>query len=85
MFYIGLYMEKGLESDWIVGTERPSFSGSLILSMTVEAANPTEVSTICRFFRGFLFRCGLYDYKSRKAERASQHALYSSAELSLGF
>ena len=28
------------ESDWIVGTEQPSFSGSLVLSMSAEA-NPT--------------------------------------------
>ena len=44
-----------LESDWIVGTEQLSFSGSLVLSMTVEAANLTWVSSICRLFRGFLF------------------------------
>ena len=28
-----------LESDWIVGTEQPSFSGSLVLSMSA-ATNP---------------------------------------------
>ena len=51
---------KMLESDWIVGTKQPSFSGSLVLSMSA-AANLTKVSSICRLFRCFLFRRGLYD------------------------
>ena len=29
-------------------------------SLAVDAANLTHVSSICSFFRGFLFRCGLY-------------------------
>ena len=34
------YKKSRLESDWIVGTEQPSFSGSLVLSMCA-ATNPT--------------------------------------------
>ena len=35
-----LVVVNRLESDWIVGTEQPSFSGSLVLSMCA-ATNPT--------------------------------------------
>ena len=34
---VKLFSWHRLESDWIVRTERPSFSGSLVLSTTVEA------------------------------------------------
>ena len=35
------------------------------------------MSSICRLFRGFLLRCGLYDNESRNAERVNQSTLYS--------
>ena len=41
LFLCVVVIDNGLGSDWIVRTERPSFSGSLVLSMTNDVASPT--------------------------------------------